>query len=139
MSLGGFAPNLTAKISQSERSLLFFRFCKSMTRDARGERGLSHGSFTSASSSEEPGYLFTYPESWIPRDWQSPLNRAPTKGPCYTAVVSKTIRCILALQLQFLPTRRLPLVTDNASSVQSNQTTSSWHNCPAFNRETCNC
>ena len=57
-----------------------FRFCKSMKRDARGESGLSHGSFASASSSEEPGYLFTCPESWTPRDWQSPLNRAPTHG-----------------------------------------------------------
>ena len=30
-----------------------------------------------ASSSEEPGYSFTSPKSWIPQDWQLPLNWAP--------------------------------------------------------------
>ena len=35
--------------------------------------------------------------------------------------------------------RRLPSVTNNASSAQTKQTTSSWCNCPTYNRETCNC
>ena len=35
--------------------------------------------------------------------------------------MSKTIRRVLALQIQFLPTRRLPLIT-NASSAQTDQT-----------------
>ena len=70
-----------------------------MTRDARGERGLSHGSFASASSSEEPGYLFTNPKSWIPRDWQSPLNRAPT---LWTAVWVANRKLAMAMSTNWL-------------------------------------
>ena len=34
----------------------------------------------------EPGHSFTSPESWTPRDWQLPLNRAPTEA---KGIVSK--------------------------------------------------
>ena len=64
------------------KAVTIFRFCKSMTRDTRGERGLSHGSLRCHQVLMEPGYSFTSPESWIPRDWQSPLNWAPTMTAC---------------------------------------------------------
>ena len=40
------------------------------------------------------------------------------------------ILCVLEHFFQFPPTGLLPLVTDNASSAQTNQTTCSWHNRP---------
>ena len=50
-----------------------------MTREARrGERRLSCGSLHWHQVLLEPRHSFTSPESWIPRDWQFPLNRAPT-------------------------------------------------------------
>ena len=50
-----------------------------MTRDAgERERRLSHGSLHRHQVLKEPGHSFMSPEFWLPRDWQSPLNRAPT-------------------------------------------------------------
>ena len=43
-----------------------------------GERRLSCGSLRRHQVLMEPGHSFTSPESWTPRNWQSPLNRAPT-------------------------------------------------------------
>ena len=58
-----------------------FRFYKSMTRDARGkDRRLSRGSLCRHQVLLEPGHSFMSPKSWIPQDWQSPLNWAPSNN-----------------------------------------------------------
>ena len=60
-----------------------FRFCKSMTKEAREEarrreRKLCHRSKHWHQVSSEPGHSFMSPESWRIRDWWSPLNWVPS-------------------------------------------------------------
>ena len=52
-----------------------------MTKETmRGDRELSCGSIHWHQVLSEPGHSLTSPESWMPQDWQSPLNQAPS-GP----------------------------------------------------------
>ena len=65
------------------KAVTIFGFHKSMMREARrGERGLSCGSLHWHQVWSEPGHPVMSPESWMPQDWQWPLNRAPPHSHC---------------------------------------------------------